>query len=93
MFVYSRHNLLVHNHTMITKTAIGSLDSRKSSGYFLEYDPGRQMTREQKKTLIGLIYSRVSNPDEIERRLSQIEDYSFLDATEAINDLLFCSLR
>ena len=75
---------------MTTKVAVGSFSFKKNRRYMPEYEAeDRPMTNYQKKTLIDLIYSRVSNQDEIESHLSQLENYNFLDAQEVIQDFLF----
>lgn len=77
---------------MITKTAVATgdnLEFKRNSNYFPDYDPERQMTKEQKQRLIELIYFHISNPKEVERRLAEMENYDHTDADEAINDFLF----
>lgn len=74
----------------MNKVAVGSFNFRENHQYLSDYDTeDRPMTSQQRKTLIDLIYSRISNQDEIESRLSQLEDYNFLDAQEVIQDFLF----
>ena len=78
----------------MTKVAVGSFSFKKNRRYMPKYEAeDRAMTSQQRKTLIDLIYSRISNQDEIESRLSQLEDYNFLDAQEVINDFLFSPWR
>ena len=74
---------------MITKTAVGNFGFK--SNYYPEYidETDRQMTSQQRKTLIELIYARIFNPDEIDRRITEIESYNYMDAREAIEDFLF----
>ena len=57
------------------------------------YDIDRPMTRHQRRTLEELIYSRISNPDEANRQLNQLESYNFVDAQEMIEDLLFDRMK
>ncbi len=57
------------------------------------YDEDKPMTRHQRRTLEELIYSRISNPDEAERRLNELESYNFVDAQEMIEDLLFATMK
>ncbi len=78
----------------MTKVAVGSFSFKKNRRYMPEHEAeDRPMSNQQRKTLIDLIYSRISNQDEIESRLSQLEDYNFLDAQEVINDFLFASWK
>ena len=81
---------------MITKVAVGSNFNFKRNHQCVpdyESEPDRPITKAQRQTLVELIYSRISNPEEIERRLSQIEDYNYLDISEAIGDLLFSTSK
>ena len=77
---------------MITKIKSACFDgSRRRNIYPSDYyigDIERPISHQQRKTLEELIYSRISNPDEIERRLTEIECYNFADASEAIADFL-----
>jgi len=74
----------------MTKVAVGSFSFKKNRRYMPKYEAeDTAMTSQQRKTIIDLIYSRISNQDEIESRLSQLEDYNFLDAQEVIQDFLF----
>ena len=56
------------------------------------YDLDRPMTRHQRRTLEELIYSRISNPEEQDRRLNEIESYDFSDAQEMIDSLVFAKI-
>jgi hypothetical protein len=47
------------------------------------------MTPQQKRTLTDLLCSYISDTNELERKLAEIEDYDFKDACEAIMDLRF----
>ena len=85
----------MRNKQMITKIKGacfgGSRRSRIYPDYFVAEE--RPITKNQKETLIQLVYSRISNPEEIERRLTEIESYSFEDACEAIKDYMFAPYR
>ncbi|MCR4334748.1 MAG: hypothetical protein NUV47_03430 [Patescibacteria group bacterium] len=84
---------------MTTNTiAVSGFDGPKKGSYVLPEDyylceEERPISENQRKTIIGLIYARIDNPDEIERRCAEIESYNYIDANEAINDLLFAPLR
>ncbi len=75
---------------MITKIKTGCFDGSGRNRPYPDYSGcmERPMTNQQKKTLEKLIYSRISNPDEVSRRLIEIEDFNFNDASEAITDFL-----
>ena len=78
---------------MITKIKSAYFDgSRRNhnvypSDYYLG-DIDRPITYQQRKTLENLIHSRVYNPDEITRRINEVENYNYSDAQEMITDLL-----
>ena len=77
---------------MTTKVALGNLNFRRHDRHFPERElnlEDKEMSQKQRRTLVELIYSRISNPEEVEGRLSQLESYNFLDAQEAIDDFLF----
>ena len=56
------------------------------------YDFDQPMTRHQRRTLEELIYSRINNPEEQDRRLNELESYDFRDAQEMIDSLVFAKL-
>lgn len=60
--------------------------------YRNEYDYDQPMTRHQRRTLEELIYSRINNPEEQDRRLNELESYDFRDAQEMIDCLVFAKL-
>ena len=66
---------------------------RYPRGYerYLEVD--RPMTNQQRKTLVELISSCIDNHEEAERRLAEVDSFTFYDATEAIKDLCFSPYR
>lgn len=84
---------------MTTKIAIATGENfdfkRICPKYFEseEYDVDRQITPQQRRTLENLIFSKISEPAEIERRLSQIESYNYYDCAEAISELLFAPVQ
>ena len=75
---------------MITKTMVGGdFNFRRVYPEYIVDDVEKPISKEQRRTLIELIYSRVSNPEEVERRLAEIESYNFADGEEAIGNFLF----
>lgn len=72
---------------MTTKTALANFNFKR--GYQSYDDVDRPISHHQRKTLEELIYSRVSNPEEIDRRLAELEGYNFSDASEALDDYLY----
>jgi len=76
---------------MTNTVAVGSFYPKRGYPDYVE-DVDKPLSYRQRKTLEELIFSRVSNPDEIQRRLSQIEGYNFDDGQEMIKDLLFAPL-
>ncbi len=60
----------------------------KDCPYFSNSDFGRgEMTSRQQQTLTELIYSRISDPESVEERLRQLEDFTYEDAKREIKDL------
>lgn len=45
---------------------------------------GRPMTKHQRTALINRAYSGISDPEELDRRLAEIDSYDFNDASEAL---------
>ena len=84
---------------MTTKIAIATGENfdfkRICPRYFEseEDDVDKQITKEQRGTLENLIISKISDPGERDRRLSQIESYNYYDCSEAIGELLFAPLQ
>jgi SpoVK/Ycf46/Vps4 family AAA+-type ATPase len=78
----------------MSKTINRDFDNpRRNFIYPLDYaiDVNRPMTKEQKKILVELLYSRFTDPDDLEEKLAAIDDtYSYADAAEIIRD--FASL-
>ena len=56
------------------------------------YNGDKPMTRHQRRTLEELIYSRISNSEEQDRRINELESYDFRDAQEMIDSLVFAKL-
>ena len=76
---------------MITKTALASnFNFKRSYPEYYEDDEDRPMSIQQKRTLTELIYSRVANQEEVERRLQEMESYNYNDCRDAIEDYI-CS--
>lgn len=73
---------------MTTKTAVANFNFKRGYSDYLD-DADRPMTRRQRRTIEEFIFSRVSNPEEVERRLAEIESYNYTDALEVIEDFLF----
>ena len=84
---------------MTTKTAIATSDDFDFKRAYPEYfeseevDVDRQITKEQRRTLENLIFSKISDLGERERRLTQIESYNYYDCAEAIGELLFAPFQ
>jgi len=82
---------------MITKYKSSCFDGpNRNNIYPSDYymgDIDKPISHQQRKTLEDLIQSRIYNPDEVDRRLSEIESYNFTDAQEMIEDLLFAPRR
>ena len=77
---------------MSTKTAAANFNWRRGYPSY-EDDVDRPMTHFQRRTLTHLIYGYISHPDEVERRLSEIEDYNFQDAADAIEQYQYASYK
>ncbi|MCX6715624.1 MAG: hypothetical protein NT077_01245 [Candidatus Taylorbacteria bacterium] len=76
---------------MITKIKSSFDGPRRNNIYPSDYylgDLNKPITHQQRKTLENLIYSRVYNPEEVDRRINEIESYDYNDAQEMITDLL-----
>ena len=71
---------------MITKTAISSFGFGRVSPYYPE-DFDRPMSDSQRRKLQDIIFSNISNPREVERRLAEIESYDYSDAEEVLADM------
>lgn len=71
---------------MITKTAVRGFDFNRCSPYYPD-DADRPITPFQKRKLQDFIFSNVSNPREIDRRLKEIETYDYTDAEEVLEDM------
>ena len=76
---------------MITKIMNGYDNPRRRCAFPPDYyeNAPRPMTSQQKRTLTDLLCSFISDNNELERKLAEIEDYDFKDACEAIMDLRF----
>jgi hypothetical protein len=81
---------LTHKH-MTTRTISADYNFRR--GYQAYDDVDRPMTRFQRRTLTDLIYGCISHPDEVERRVAQIEDYDYFDAAEAIEQYQYAQYK
>lgn len=81
---------------MITKIKSACFDGSRRHIYPSDYylgDIDRPITHQQRKTLESLICSRIYNPDEINRRINELENYNYSDAQEMITDLLLASRK
>ncbi len=71
---------------MITKTAVSGFGLSRVSPYYSE-DTDRPMSDFQRRKLQDILISNVSNPRELDRRLSEIESYDYSDAEEVLEDM------
>lgn len=62
-------------------------------GYLGYGDTDRSMSHFQRRTLENLIMDRIDNPQEIQRRLSEMESYNYIDAEEMIENLKYAAMR
>jgi hypothetical protein len=81
---------------MIVKTLKGSFYEPRRS-FVIETDNymGEEgmISDKQKRTLTNLIYSKVSDADECERRIAQMEDMTSVEAEEEIFSFLSSQWR
>lgn len=71
---------------MQTKAKMADFFS-KDCPYFSNSDFGRgEMTSRQQQTLTELIYSRISDPEAVEDRLHEMEDFTYEEAKRAISE-------
>jgi hypothetical protein len=81
---------------LIVKTLKGSFYEPRQS-FVIESDNYMReegmISDKQKNTLASLIYSRIPDADECERRISQIEDMTYAEAEEEIFSFLSSQWR
>jgi len=77
---------------MSTKTVAANFNWRKGYQSY-EDDVDRPMTNFQRRTLTDLIYGCISHPDEVERRLAEVDGYNYFDAADAIEQYKYASYK
>lgn len=77
---------------MTTKTAAANFNWRRNYPSY-EDDVDRPMTHFQRRSLTDLIYSCISHPDEVERRVAMIDDYNYFEAADAIEQYQYASYK
>jgi hypothetical protein len=68
----------------MTKTAIASFESPRRMHFFPEYREVEMISARQKSTLTSLIYQNITEENERENLISQLEDMTSKDAARAI---------
>ncbi len=68
-------------------------DDYNYRGYLGYDDIDRPMSRSQRRALENLITDRIDNPQEIQRRLSEMESYNYIDAEEMLENLKYAAMR
>lgn len=63
------------------------------NGYQDYENMDRPMSYHQRKTLEDLIFNRIDNPKEIQRRLSEMESYNYIDAEDMLQNMKYASMR
>ena len=71
---------------MITKNIPASFNWNKDYPYSTEVETDREMTNQQRNKLLNYFYTRISNPEEVEERLQEIESFNYADAESVIRE-------
>ena len=69
----------------------GDYNFRK--GYQSYENLDRPMTYHQRKALENLIYNRIDNIKEVQRRLSEIESFNYVDAEDMLQHMKYSAMR